>query len=165
MTVLSCYFKRRRLGAYLDGALPERKARMIATHLGRCAQCQEEALGLGRLRRLVRSSAFVAEPDWTGFWPGIVRGIGAGAGSQTHPRPGRVLLHRRAAIVGAVGAALLAVTVWQGDSPVAPEGAVTVAVANTEHPDGSVMVYTPADDDLTVIWIFGLDKSPGAGAI
>lgn len=164
MAVLSCYFKRRRLGAYLDGALPERKARMIAIHLGRCAGCQEEALGLGRLRKLVRSSALVAEPDWTGFWPGIVRGIDAGAGSQTHARPG-VLLHRRAAIVGAVGAALLAVTIWQGDSPVAPEGPITVAVANTEHPDGSVMVYTPPGDDLTVIWIFGLDKAPGASAI
>ncbi len=137
----------------------------MAAHLDGCAGCQEEALGLGRLRELVRSAVVVAEPDWTGFWPGISRGIAAGAGSRARTRPGRVLLHRRAAVVGAVGAALLAVAVWQGDSPVAPEGTTTVAVANTEHPDGSVMVYTPPDDDMTVIWVFGLDKSAGASSI
>jgi putative zinc finger protein len=165
ISVLGCFLKRRRIGAYLDGALTDRVAVMIGAHLDGCPRCQMEALGLRRLRELLRASVVAAEPEWTGFWPGIVRGIDAGAGSRVRTRPARVLLHRRAAMVGAVGAVLLAVTIWQGDSPVAPEAAITVAGATTEHPDGSVMVYTPPGDDMTVIWIFGLDKSPKAGAI
>jgi anti-sigma factor RsiW len=165
MSVLSCFFKRRRIGAYLDGALPERVALTVGAHVDGCPRCQTEALGLRRLRELLRASVVVAEPEWAGFWPGIIRGIDAGAGSRVRTRPARVLLHRRAAIVGAVGAALLAVTAWQGDSPLAPEAAITVSGATTEHPEGSVMVYTPPGDDMTVIWIFGLDKAPKAGAI
>ena len=164
-SVLGCYFRRRRVAAYLDGALPERQARAIAAHLDGCAGCQEAARTFGRLRELVRSAVGVAEPDWAGFWPGIIRGIDTGARSRARTRPERVLRYPRAAIAGAVGAALLAVTVWQGDSPVSPGGATTVAVANTEHPHGSVMVYTPPGDDMTVIWVFGLDASPGTGSI
>jgi len=55
-TVLGCYFRRRRVGAYLDGALPERQARAIAAHLDGCADCQEAARTQGRLREFVRSS-------------------------------------------------------------------------------------------------------------
>ena len=164
-TVLGCYFRRRRVGAYLDGALPERQARAIAAHLDGCADCQEAARTQGRLRELVRSSVVAAEPDWAGFWPGVIRGIEAGRDPRARTRPERILRYPRAAIAGAVGAVLLTVMVWQGDSPVSPGGATTVAVANTEHPHGSVMVYTPPGDDMTVIWVFGLDASPGASSI
>jgi predicted anti-sigma-YlaC factor YlaD len=164
-TVLGCYFKRRRVGAYLDGVLAGRQARAIAAHLEGCADCRDTARTLGRLRELVRSAVVTAEPDWAGFWPGIIRGIEAGPAPRAHSRPARVLRYPRAAIAGTVGAALLAVTVWQGDSPVSPAGATAVAVANTEHPDGSVMVYTPPGNDMTVIWVFGLDTSPGASSI
>jgi len=163
--VLGCYFQRRRIGAYLDGALPERQARAIAAHLDGCVDCRDAAGTLGRLRALVRSSVVAAEPDWAGFWPGIIRGIEAGTEPRARTRPERILRYPRAAIAGAVAAALLAVTVWQGDSPVSTAGATAVAVANTEHPDGSVMVYTPPGDDMTVIWVFGLDTSPGASSI
>lgn len=162
MGVASCYLRKRRIGAYLDSALAGPAARAMAAHLERCPPCQAEAAGLGRLRGLVRESAPVAEPDWTGFWPGIRRGIEAAA-RPARPRVARALLHRRAALVGAAAAALLAVTVWQGgDSPVVTEGTTTVAIADTEHPDGSVMVYTPPGDYMTVIWVFGLDKPSGA---
>jgi anti-sigma factor RsiW len=163
--VLGCYFRRRRIGAYLDGALPEPQARAYAAHLDGCAGCRDAARTQDRLRELVRSSVVAAEPDWAGFWPGIIRGIEAGTDPRARPRPARILRYPRAAIAGAVGAALLAVTVWQGDSPVSPVGAAAVAVANTEHPDGNVMVYTPPGDDMTVIWVFGLDTSPGASSI
>ena len=76
--MLGCYFKRRRIGAYLDGALPGRQARAIAAHLDGCVDCRDAAGTLGRLRELVRSSVVAAEPDWAGFWPGIIRGIEAG---------------------------------------------------------------------------------------
>jgi anti-sigma factor RsiW len=164
-SVLGCYFKRRRIGAYLDGVLPGRQARAIAAHLEGCADCQETARTLGRLRELVRSAVVAPEPDWAGFWPGIIRGIEAGTDLRAPTRPERILRYPRAAIAGVVGAALLVVTVWQGDSPVSPGGATAVAVANTEHPGGSVMVYTPPGDDMTVIWVFGLDASPGASSI
>ncbi|PYM03934.1 MAG: hypothetical protein DMD82_15890 [Candidatus Rokuibacteriota bacterium] len=156
-SVLTCYFRRRRIGPYLDGALPEREARMMAVHLGACGRCRSEAGDLGRVRGMVRSAVVLAEPDWTGFWPGIIRGVEAGA---TVPvRSGRLALSRRVTMAGAVAAALLAITLWQaGDSP-------TVAVANTEYPDGSVMVYSTPGDDMTVIWVFGPDKNAGSGSI
>jgi anti-sigma factor RsiW len=164
-SVLGCYFKRRRVGAYLDGVLPGWQARAIAAHLEGCADCQETARTLGRLRELVRSAVVAAEPDWAGFWPGIIRGIEAGTDLRARTRPERLLGYPRAALAGALGATLLAVTVWQGDSPVSLAGATAVAVANTEHPDGSVMVYSPPGDDMTVIWVFGLDSSPGVNSI
>jgi hypothetical protein len=38
-----------------------------------------------------------------------------------------------------------------------PEGAVVVRSARTEAPGGSVMVYSPPEQDLAVIWVFGLE--------
>src|SRR5207244_11926906 len=76
--VLSHYLNRRRLGAYLDGALDDGTARSTAAHLATCGVCQREADGLRRLRALLQQNIAVAEPDWTGFWPGVVRGVDAG---------------------------------------------------------------------------------------
>ena len=161
-SVLTCYFKRRRIGAYLDRALPEREARTMAVHLGACAGCRNEAEELGRVRDMVRSSVVVAEPDWTDFWPGILRRVEAGAAVPV--RAGRLVLSRRVTMAGAVVAALLAITIWQaGDSPTVFEH--VSAVADTEYPDGSVMVYSPPGDDMTVIWVFGPEKNGSAGSI
>ena len=134
----------------------------MAVHLGDCPRCQSEAEDRGRVHEMVRSAVVLAEPDWTGFWPGIVRGVEAGAAVPV--RSGRLVLSRRVTMAGAVAAALLAVTLWQaGDSPTVFEH--VSAVANTEYPDGSVMVYSTPGDDMTVIWVFGPDKNAGAGSI
>jgi hypothetical protein len=105
-----------------------------------------------------------ADPDWTGFWPGIVRGIEEARVPVT-ARQARVPFRRRFAAAGALAAGLAALVVWQAaDSPTVVERGSIVDIAGTEHPDGSVMVYSPPEGDMTVIWVFGLDN-PGASAI
>jgi len=159
--VLICYLTRRRIGAYFDGALDEGRAPAVAAHLDACARCRREAEGLGRLRELISSTADIAEPDWTGFWPAIVRGVQAGIPDPAPIRSRAAQPRRRGTLVGAAAAALIVVTLWHaGDSPIVLERTVTVSVADTEHPGGSVMVYSPPGDDMTVIWVFGLD-TPG----
>ena len=75
---------RRRLGAYLDGALDAGgHPAAVVHHLDGCSRCRREVDGLRRMAILLRGPMpAVAEPDWTGFWPGIVRGI------QDAPSPG-----------------------------------------------------------------------------
>jgi hypothetical protein len=130
----------------------------MAAHLARCPGCRREAEGLGRLQALIAPSTAVAEPDWTGFWPGIVRGVDAGRARPVRAA-GRRREVRRVALAGAFMAALLAVMIWHsGDSLRMIEGPSALAAAETEYPDGSVMVYSPPGDDMTVIWVFGSDN-------
>src|SRR5262245_66410638 len=60
-------------------------------HLKGCVTCQREADTLRRLqamlRRTLSSGARGSEPDWTGFWPGIVRGIEGARGKNAPPVP------------------------------------------------------------------------------
>ena len=100
------------------------------------------------------------EPDWTGFWPGIVRGIE----DERHrvvpasPRPAWRLWPQWAMGGAAVAALALSLVVWQGArGPVPAEAGVLVHSANTEHPGGSVMVYTPPDQNMAVVWVFDTD--------
>src|SRR5882724_6454772 len=79
MVVFTCLLTRRRIGAYLDGALENGAARSIARHLSRCARCQGEAENIRTIRALLQRTMTLspkrAEPDWSGFWPAIVRGV------------------------------------------------------------------------------------------
>src|SRR5262245_56705845 len=79
MVVLTCLLTRRRIGAYLDGALGNGRAESIAKHLSRCSRCQGEAENIRRVRALLQRTLSLGqnrvEPDWSGFGPGIVRGI------------------------------------------------------------------------------------------
>lgn len=165
--MLGCYLARRRLGAWLDGALDEPRAGRTAAHVAGCARCQAEAEGWRRLRAAVAASLPApAPPDWTGFWPGILRGIEAGAGQPARP-PARsraatwIRTRPRLAFGGALAAALLlSAGLWQVlDAPVGP-GAPPVVVrsANTEHPGATLMVYAPPEQDMAVVWVFGLDQ-------
>ena len=164
MAMLSCYLKRRSLGPYLDNALPERDARTLALHLDTCATCRSEADSLTRLRAMVRRTAAVAEPDWSGFWPGVVRGIEAARHAPGPRAPERIAWLPRLALAGTMVAALLAVSIWQAaETPIGAERGVIVHTVHTDYPGGSVMVYSPAGDEMTVIWVFGGDR-PGGGA-
>jgi anti-sigma factor RsiW len=162
--MLRCVFRRRRLGAYLDGALPEPVARAMAAHVAGCPGCRREADELTRIRDQVRLLAAVPEPDWTGFWPKILRGIEGATGAVGARRRPR-WLPRRVALAGALAVSLLAITVWKTEQPPPAAGHSVVDVADTEHPDASVMVYTPSESDMTVIWVFGLDGQAEASAI
>ena len=160
--MLTCYRTRRRLDAFLDGALAERAARSASAHLATCTGCQHEADQLRRLQGLLRSAASTPEPaDWAGFWPGIVRGIEAGARREARTLKWRVRGHPwrsgpRLAYGGALAAALgLYLIIWQLTGSVTPEAAsVVISSAHTEQPGSTVMVYTPHEKDLTVVWVF-----------
>ncbi|MGH7306535.1 MAG: hypothetical protein ACRELZ_24910 [Candidatus Rokuibacteriota bacterium] len=63
---------------------------------------------------------------------------------------------------GALAAAVLAsVTFWQMTSgPLAPEAPIFVNSAHTDDPRGTVVVYSPHEQqDVAVVWVLGLDES------
>ena len=169
MVVLTCLLTRRRIGAYLDGALENGAARSIARHLSGCARCQGEAENIRRIRALLQRTMTLspkrAEPDWSRFWPAIVRGI-EDAKHRTAPAP--VVARRswwwrpRLTLGGAlVAAALASVTLWQMTSgPLAPDAPIFVSSAQTDDPRGTVVVYSPHEQqDVAVVWVLGLDES------
>ena len=156
--MLTCYFTRRKLGAWLDGALDAATGGVTAAHVEGCAACRTEAGQLRRLRQALRSGVAPADPDWTGFWPAIVRGIEAGRGEDAAPaRASRPPL--RWAFGGALAAALvLAVGVWQfALGPAESEAGVSVSHAVTDDPRGTIMIYAPPERDVAVVWVFDLD--------
>jgi anti-sigma factor RsiW len=159
--VLTCYRTRRRIGAYLDGALDQETARSTASHLASCGVCQREAGELRRLRGLLQSSLTPAQPDWTGFWQGVVRGIEDRREARPVPvarRWWQPAWRPRLAFGGALAALLLAVGIWQlAPGPTVSEAGVVVTSASTEDPRGTVMVYSTKEQDVAVVWVFGLD--------
>lgn len=160
--VLTCYRTRRRIGAYLDGALDERQAAQAGAHIATCARCQAELDGLRRLSAMLRRGLRAPVPtQWTGFWEGVRRGIEAPRREpavRTRPawrwRPGFA--------VGAVAMLVLAVSVavWQmprGAVTTGGTGMISVTSADTDDPRSTVMVYTPPERDLAVVWLFTSD--------
>lgn len=167
MAFFTCLWMRQRVAPYLDGALSERLSRAVAGHLRRCDGCREEAARLERLRRLLSATLqAVPEPDWTGFWDGVRRRT-----LTASPAPWReawgaglwrpIRWSPRLALGGALaGLLLLSGVLWQvrpPGSPGLPRGVVVSAV-ETVHPDGNVMVFASPEDEMTVIWVFGLDQ-------
>ena len=160
--MLTCYRTRRRLGAYLDGALDQETARSTSTHLASCGGCQREVGELRHLHGLLVGNLTPAQPDWTGFWQGVVRGIEDQR--EVRPVPARrswwpaILGHRWAFGSGLAAALLLMVGVWQYSVGVRPsEAGVLVTSAATDDPRGTVMVYSTPEQDVAVVWVFGLD--------
>lgn len=95
----------------------------------------------------------VVEPDWTGFWPGIVRGVVDG------PRRGmRAVGHRRGRrwiLGGAAAAAAVALSVavvYERLAPPVPEESALVTAAGTQYPGGTMVYHTP--DKVAVVWVF-----------
>jgi anti-sigma factor RsiW len=157
--VLTCYRTRKKLGAWLDGALDEGTARSTAAHVAACVVCQREVAELRRLHTLLRGSTplTAAEPDWTGFWPGVVRGIQ----DRRTIRPVRVapVWWRPQWAVGALVAMLLVTLgVWQL-APTTSDPGVLVSSASTGDPRATVMVYGPPERDVAVVWVLGLDDT------
>jgi anti-sigma factor RsiW len=170
MIVLTCLLTRRRIGAYLDGALEDGSAKSVAAHLSGCTRCQGEAENIRRIRALLHRTLSLgqnrAEPaDWSGFWPGVVRGIEdakhRGAPAPV-PVPRSWWWRPRLTLGGALVAAVLAtVTLWQLTSgPLAPEAPIFVSSALTDDPRATVVVYSPHEQqDVAVVWVLGLDDS------
>lgn len=159
--MLSCLRARRRIGAYFDGALAGKRAASLERHLAACAACRKEADALQRmkllLRRALSPAAVAAPPDWTGFWPGVLRGI---EDARRAPAAGSRGGWRRArwALGGALVAALLVLaTLWRwqaAEPPEAVDNPIVVSSADTDQPGGSVMVYHTPERDIAVVWVF-----------
>jgi len=166
MVTLACLWNRSRLERYADRSLSPSAARSVEAHLGRCHGCVHRVEQLVRLETLVRSAVpDPAAPDWEGFWPAIRSRI-----VSEEPRPLRdpwwlpiwkpFWGHPRLAM-GSVMAVVLAgvLLLWplpgrEGQVPLAWAGPVQVQDVGTSDPDGTVMVYSTADQALTVIWLF-----------
>jgi anti-sigma factor RsiW len=164
--VLIHFLTRRRLGAYLDGALTGSRARGVEAHLSGCTACQDEIEVLRRLKTAIHRSLKTVDPDWTGFWQGVVRGVEDQRLRAPLPEraPRRALWRSQWAMGGALAAmALVSVTLWQtlGVSPVSIiDSPIVVNAASTGQPDGGVMVYSTPDKAVTVVWVF--DGEPSA---
>jgi anti-sigma factor RsiW len=162
--VLTCYRTRKRIGAYLDGALEGAKAESAARHLAACAVCHREAEGLRKMRALLQQALSqarsVPEPDWADFWAGIVHGIEETKGRAPVQARRRVWLRPRWALGGALVAALVASMLFWESDPVPPalEAPVVVNSANSDYPGASLMVYHTPEHDMTVVWVFDLDE-------
>jgi anti-sigma factor RsiW len=158
--VLTCYRTRRRLGAWLDGALDEGTARSTAAHVAACETCERETAELRRLHTLLtRAGGDVAEPDWTGFWPGVVRGIEDRRALE--PLRSAPRWRRPQWAAAAIAATLLiSLGIWQlAPSPSQMEPGVLVSSASTGDPRATVMVYGSPERDVAVVWVLGLEDS------
>ncbi len=161
--MLNCLLVRRRIGAYLDGALEGRGARVAQRHLVACADCREEAEALRKMKALLQRGADVhaAPPthEWAEFWPGVLRGIEVAPRARAGSRP--MWLRPRWALGGALVAAVLAsFTFWTWQPPVEmpSDDPVVVSSADTEQPGGSVMVYRTPEKDVAVVWVFEVEE-------
>ena len=168
MQNLGCVWNRSRLGRYAAGALSPRTARSVEAHLGGCDNCRSRIEQDVRLHSLVHAAVpEPAEPDWTGFWPGIQARL-----ARETPKPIREPWwlpfwkpfwgHPRLALSGAMAAvSALAVAFGPGSEqvPAAWASPVVVQDVTTSDPDRSVMVYSTPDNALTVIWLFSPEGS------
>ena len=166
MAFLRCFWTRRRLAAYLGGALSEKQTEALAAHLQGCAQCAQQASRIERLREMVRAALSARDPDWSGFWDGVRRRI-----LTESPKPwreawwggvwGQLGGHPRLALAGALaGVLLLAAGLWPRGPQETPmlSPAVVVHAVETAQPEGNLVVFTNPEDEMTVIWVFGLDQ-------
>ena len=156
--MLTCYRTRRRIGAYLNDALTDRASATTAAHIATCAGCHDELTTLRRLGTMLRESALApTPPDWTGFWEGVRRGIEAPqveVRARPRWRPRLVASAAAALVVGA------SVFLWQfprGPFTLQAAAAISVNSADTNHPRGTVMIYSPPERDLAVVWVFADD--------
>lgn len=170
---LGCLWIRRRIGPYLDRALPEGQVRGVARHLNGCARCRQWSYGQERLTALLRGLAVeTTDPGWSEFWPGVRSRI-----LSESPLAGRSSTHLRwvsgvrtvwplhwlpRLAVGSAMAALLllGLFLWRSDDRVEPQiPDIVVRAIEMPNPNTSVMVFSAPEHEMTVIWVFGLDPS------
>ena len=82
---MNCSSVRERLSALLDADLPEEEAAAVRDHLARCADCANEAKGLGTVVRAV--AALERELDPGDLWPGIAARLGTESASERPAAP------------------------------------------------------------------------------
>lgn len=174
-----CRLIRRRLDAYQDGELGPSARSRTAGHLARCAGCAAEAASLEKLdAALAVQVPEPAEAVWDAFWPQVRARMAVAGPAEEVAIPARpawtwrsVLGDRRLVYASALAAAALAVAIlgpWElgrvdppskvADLP-QPNPAVVVQSVETDDPQSSVMVFNHPDQDMTVVWVFGLEQT------
>jgi hypothetical protein len=114
------------------------------------------------LQRTLSPGPRGVEPDWAGFWPGVVRGIEDARGKNPLPvRAAWRWWNPRWALGGAaVAVGILSFTLWQAMPDfLTSDPPVVVSSAHTDDPRGTVMVYSGHAKDVTVVWVLGLEES------
>jgi anti-sigma factor RsiW len=175
-----CWLIRRRLDAYQDGELSPAARARTAGHLARCAGCAGEVKALEKLAAALAVEALEPEEAvWDTFWPQVRARMAAGGPVEDVAalRPpawsrGSLLGHGRLALGSALATAALALVIlapWQRPapndpgSPVSPpvvqNASVVVQSVETTDPESSVMVFSNDDADVTVVWVFGLERT------
>ena len=168
MGFFTCLRVRRQLTPYLGKALSPARESGVARHLRECAGCRREASRLEGLVALLGASLPAApDPDWSDFWPGVRARIVTGDHAALREGWWWRLWHQpgwypRLALGGGLAGLLLAATVlWQSgyqQLPALPLG-VVVSALETPDPNGNVMVFSSPADEMTVVWVFGLDRA------
>lgn len=169
--MLGCLWNRSRLQRFVGGESTPRATRAVSLHLERCTSCRAEVQGFRRQRALIQGARIHgAEPDWTGFWPGIRARIAGGT-----PKPMRAAWwlplwmpiwgHPRVALGGILASTLAAaLLLWpsaQVTVPVVMAAPVQVQDVSAADPHRSVMVYSSPEEDVTVIWVFNPEEQDG----
>ncbi len=175
-----CWLTRRRLGAFQDGELGPAARLRTAAHLERCPDCAAELAELARLRAALTVEA--PEPPqavWDAFWPQVRARMAAAREPASRRGWEAIFAAPRFVLASAAAAALALIAVlapWQRApvsegprvagslAPSAPsEGRVTRAVVvqsvETAVPDSSVMVFMNPETEVTVVWVFGLERT------
>jgi anti-sigma factor RsiW len=179
-----CWRFRRRLGGYQDEELSARRRARVEAHVAGCESCRQELASLGRLRSaLAREPVDLPEPALAAFWPQVRTRLAA---AEAAPRPvwrrlwGDVGDRPRLVLAPALAAAALATLAvlapWQQRATQSPSvsratGPATAAVGSAEldnvviqsietaDAEAPVMVYSSPDSDVTVLWVFGLERT------
>ncbi len=180
-----CWLTRPRLGAYLDGELGVVARAKTASHLTRCVGCAAELAALRRLHEAVGRVSAVPEPPaavWEAFGAQVRARIAAAPpaeraadGGLAWPGFGIPRFALGSALAAAALALLVVLAPWREEPPGPPPApsapsapsvalaptpaSVVVQSVETADPQSSVMVFSNAEADVTVVWVFGLEES------
>ncbi len=167
-----CWRTQKALGPYRDGELSPGRRSRVERHLAGCPACGAELAQLERLSALLQAPvADPPEPMWQAFWPQVRDRLSAV--ERDRPLswgvrwwPPLVAHPRLAMSTVALALVLVAVGSWQGvqwmgssSVPLAPPSRVVVQSVESAAPNSTVMVFSHPEEELTVVWVFGLDRS------
>lgn len=168
---MSCNKAHRRLDRYLDGELTHHAALRMEEHVNGCLRCQaylNDARTIGRAMNAssatARAERLAPERDWRRVMEGMTRKTQFSPGSALlqwwrwlsfYPRPVWVSGFAAIALIVALAAANV---IFSGSVPAAPP-----VVEYVESSSAKVMVLTPEEKPVTVIWLFEEEVDTAGG--
>ncbi len=165
-----CWRTQKALGPYRDGELSPGRRTRVERHLAECPACRTEVAQLDRMAALL-CTPISSPPDavWQAFWSQVRVRLSTVERSRPLPWvvrwwPPLLTQPRFAMGSAALAVALVVFGTWQGiqwmgsPSAITPLGVVVQSV-ESDDPNSTVMVFSHPDQELTVVWVFGLDQS------